>query len=426
MHNRDHPTAPQGAHQDHPTAPQGAHQDHPTAPQGAHRAWVEVDLGAIRHNLRQIRSIIDPSGFMAVVKANAYGHGLLPVARVALEEGAWGLAVVNVDEGLALRSAAIAGPIVIVGPVCDFELASAISAGLSLPIYSPELGQAISDTAVALGAVASVHLKVDTGLGRLAVTADSARPFLQAVKALPALRIEGIYSHYADAEGLDQSHTWVQFRAFQEVLDLCQELDLRPEVRHISASAAALLLKEPRLDLVRLGIAMYGLWPAEETRLLLLSRGQDLNAWLNTAFETGAGSVDELLRPALTYKTVVVQVKRLKTGTTVGYGCTFECQRPTVIAILPVGYAEGYDRHLSNQGEVLIRGRRARVLGRVCMNMTTVDVTDIPGVGLGEEAVLIGSQGDLRISVEEVARKIGTINYEVVTRIPETIPHLYT
>lgn len=389
------------------------------------RAWVEVDLEALRFNLRQLKQLVDPAGYLAVVKANAYGHGLLPVARVALEEGAWGLAVVNVDEALELRAAEIPGPIVIVGPVCEFELSPAIAAGISLPIYSLELARAISSRAGELQMVARVHIKVDTGLGRLALPTEQAAPFLEAIQQLPHLQLEGIYSHYADAEGLDQSYTWQQFRRFQEVLDLCQQLDLRPEVRHISASAAAMLLKEPRLDLVRLGIAIYGLWPAEETRLLLLSRGQDLFAQLNSDFANGTGSTEELLRPALSYKTVVVQVKHLAPGTSVGYGRTFKCLRPTVAAILPVGYAEGYDRHLSNQGEVLIRGQRARVIGRVCMNMTTVDVTDIVGVEAGDEVVLLGAQGEQSIKAEELAARVGTINYEIVTRIPTTIPRIY-
>ena len=390
------------------------------------RAWVEVDLSAIRHNLRQIQQIIAPSRFLAVVKANAYGHGLLPVARTALEEGAWGLAVVNVDEALELRQAGLGGPVVVVGPVFPFEIEAALAEDVSLPLYSLELAQAVSAAAVGMGRVARVHLKVDTGLGRLAVPSEEVRPFLAAVKALPALRIEGIYSHYADAEGLDQTHTWQQFRRFQETLAMCQELDIQPEVRHISASAAGMLLKEPRLDLVRLGISMYGLWPADETRLLLLSRGQDLFAELNLAFASGRSTVDSLLRPALSYKTLVAQVKRLAAGTKVGYGCTFECQRDTTAAILPVGYAEGYDRHLSNQGEIVIRGRRARVIGRVCMNMTTIDVTDIPGVVAGDEALLLGAdKGGVRVSAEEVAGKIGTINYEVVTRIPAHIPRVY-
>lgn len=390
------------------------------------RAWVEVDLDAIRHNLRNLAACVAPGRFLAVVKSEAYGHGLLPIARVALQEGAWGLAVVTIGEALVLREAGIAGPIVVVGPVFPFELEEAVRADISIPVYSLEIADAVSATAIALKRTAKVHIKLDTGLSRLAVPVGAARPFLESVSRLPGLDIEGVYSHYADAEGLDQTYTLRQFRRFREGLALCQELGIRPRVRHISASAAGMLLADARLDLVRTGIAMYGLWPAEETRILMASRGQDLLSSVNELFAGDqARPIDDFLRPALTYKTLVAQVKTLAAGTHVGYGCTYETSRETRVAILPVGYAEGYDRHLSNVGEVLVRGRRARVLGRICMNMTTVDVSDIPGVEMGDQAVLIGRQGEARISAEEVARKVGSINYEIVTRIPATIPRIY-
>ncbi|MCA9792194.1 MAG: alanine racemase, partial [Candidatus Eremiobacteraeota bacterium] len=217
-----------------------------------------------------------------------------------------------------------------------------------------------------------------------------------------------------------------QYRRFRQFLDRLLETGLRPPLRHISGSAAALLLKEARLDLVRLGIAIYGLWPADETRLLLLSRGRDLLELVNDQFENGqAPAIEELLSPALSFKTRCLQVKSVPAGCKVGYGCTYETQRPTRIAVLPVGYAEGYDRHLSNCGEVLIRGRRARVLGRICMNLTVVDVTDIPEVAAGDEVVLIGTQNGQSIRAEEVAAKIGTIHYEVVTRIPTCVPRVF-
>lgn len=391
-------------------------------PDTCYRAWVEIDRSALRHNLENLKRLVAPSGFMAVVKAEAYGHGMLEVARVAVEVGAWGLAVVNIDEGLRLRAAGFRCRVVVVGPVFGFEVPAALAQDLSLPVYSLEQAREVSQAAVAQGRLAAIHLKLDTGLGRLAVPSSQAREFLSAVKELPGLRLEGIYSHYADAEGLDQSYTLQQFRRFQEVLQTARELGMEPQVRHISASAAGMLLQEARLDLVRLGIAMYGLWPAEETRILMASRGGDLLGQINIAFSAGqAPALDQLLRPVLSYKTRVAQVKELPNGSPLGYGCTTTLSRDSRVAILPVGYAEGYDRHLSNRGEVLIAGRRARVLGRVCMNMTTVDVTDIPDVQAGQEVILIGGS----ISAEEVASKIGTINYELVTRIPQQIPRVY-
>lgn len=392
-----------------------------------HRAWIEVDLGALKNNVRRLSKWAAPARFLAVVKADGYGHGMEAVARVAVDEGAWGLAVVNIDEGLRLRKAGFGCPIVIIGPIFGFELAAALQAELSLPVYSREVLQEVAQAAQAAGVTARVHIKFDTGLGRLALPYDQAHEFLTQVRDTPGLHIEGLYSHLADAEGLDQRYTLQQFTRFQEVQQVAGELGIRPDIAHLSASAASMLIQPARLDAVRLGIAMYGLWPAEETRLLLLSRGHNLFQELNMHFQSGlTPQLDDLLHPALSYKTRIAQLKQVPADSSIGYGCTFVTQRPTTLAVLPVGYYEGYDRHLSNCGEVLVRGRRARVLGRVCMNVVTVDVTDIAGVSLDDEVVLLGRQGSQQVSAEEWARRIGTINYEVVTRLPAHLPRIYT
>lgn len=391
-----------------------------------YRAWIEIDLKAIRHNLKRLSKWAAPARFLAVVKSDAYGHGMEAVARVAMEEGAWGLAVVNIDEGLRLRAAGLNCPVVIVGPIFAHELKPALEAHLSLPLYSQEILEQLSQVTSVTGLSARVHVKFDTGLSRLALPYDQAHSFLSLIQRTPGLVIEGIYSHLADAEGLDQSYTLQQFTHFQDVLQIAARLGICPEIAHISASAASMLLQPARLDAVRLGIAMYGLWPAEETRLLLLSRGHNLFQELNLHFQSGlTPQLDNLLQPALSFKTRIAQIKQIATDSPVGYGCTFVTQRPTTLAILPVGYYEGYDRHLSNCGEVLIHGRRARVLGRVCMNMITVDISDIADVSLEDEVVLLGRQAGQSISAEEWARRIGTINYEVVTRLPAHLPRVY-
>lgn len=366
-----------------------------------------------------------PAGILGVVKSEAYGHGLLPVARALVEEGAWGLAVVTAQEGLKLRQAGIMKPIVVVGPVIDSEMDRALQADLSLPVHDLALARHLSQRAVALGKSAKIHLKIDTGLSRLSVPVEQSLEFARAVMALKAFELEGIYSHLADAEGLDQSYTLLQYGRFKSILEQLASEGIRPRVRHIAASAAGMLLEATRFDLVRAGIALYGLWPAEETRLLLLSGGQDLLQSLNRQFSAGAQVQEDFLRPALSFKTIAVQIKDVPNGASVGYGCTFRAQRDTRLAILPLGYAEGFDRGLSNAGVVLIRGQRSRVVGRVCMNMTMVDVTDIPAAQAGDEVVLIGTQGEGRVSAEDMAAKLGTINYEVVTRIPPVVPRVY-
>lgn len=395
-----------------------------------HLSWVEVDLDHVRHNFQQLQTLVAPAGLLPVVKSEAYGHGLIPVSAAVAEMGAWGLGVVAASEGIRLRQEGFTCPLVVLGPVLPAEMDEAIRHDLAPAVFDLELARELSRRSVAQGRRTRVHVKVDTGLSRLALPAEEALDFVLEVSRLPGLEIEGIYSHFADAEGLDQSYTLRQYNRFQACLARLEQAGLRIPRRHISGSAAGMLLHEARLDLVRLGISLYGLWPAEETRLLMVSRGTDLLRLVNEEFRNGnsgerADPTRGMLRPALSFKTVVVQVKDVPAGSCVGYGCSYETTRETRVAVLPVGYADGYDRHLGNSAEVLVRGRRARVVGRICMNLCMADVTDIPGVEAGDEVVLIGRQGDAVLPAEELARKIGTINYEVVTRIPMHVPRVY-
>jgi alanine racemase len=391
-----------------------------------HRAWVEVDLNRLRDNFRNLAALVKPSRVAAVVKSEAYGHGLVPVAMALEPEDMWGVCVVTPQEGVELRRAGFAKPILVVGASFPEEMEEAVDKGLTLAVYDAGQARSLSQAAVKLGREARAHLKFDTGLSRLAWSAELAREFYQEVKALPGLVLEGAYSHLADAEGLDQSYTLGQYRRFRDSLDAMAQDGFHPRWRHIGASAAALLLERTRLDLVRIGISLYGFWPSEETRILHHGAAHNLAARLVDEFSDRETSrLESLFLPVMSYRARVIQTKWLERDTKVGYGCTFETQRRTRVAILPVGYAEGYDRHLSNCGEVLINGRRARVLGRVCMNLTVVDVTDIDGVEPGSVATLLGEDGAGRVTAEEWAARIGTIQYEVVTRIPMSIPRVY-
>lgn len=391
-----------------------------------HRAWIEVDLGRLRQNFRNLAELVKPSRVAAVVKSEAYGHGLVPVAMALEHEDMWGVCVVTPEEGAVLRRAGFAKPILVVGASFPEEMEQAVLDSLTLAVYDLEQARALSRAAQRVGRQAKAHLKFDTGLSRLASTTENAREFTRQVRALPGLELEGAYSHLADAEGLDQSYTLGQYRRFRDSLRDLEEEGFRPSLRHIGASAAALLLEKTRLDLVRIGISLYGFWPSEETRILHHGAVHNLAARLVDEFsDREPPQLETLFSPVLSYRARVIQTKWLERDTKVGYGCTFETQRRTRLAILPVGYAEGYDRHLSNCGEVLLNGRRARVLGRVCMNLTVVDVTDIEGVEQGSIATLLGEDGSGRITAEEWAAKIGTIQYEVVTRLPMSIPRVY-
>jgi alanine racemase len=391
-----------------------------------HRAWVEVDLEQLRQNLRNLVQLVRPAQVAAVVKSEAYGHGLLPVALALEQEEIWGVCVVHPEEGVRLRQAGFGKPILVVGASFPEEMGEAIAHDVTLAVYDVEQARQVSAAAENLQRTAKVHLKFDTGLSRLALPTTEARDFYRQVEALPNLDIEGAYSHLADAEGLDQTFTLKQYRNFKNCLDELRTDGFEPNLRHIGASAAAMLLEHSRLDLVRVGISLYGYWPSPETKILHYGANNDLNKRLQDEFlDRATPNIQPLFKPVLAYRARVIQTKWIECRAKVGYGCTYETQRRTRIAILPVGYAEGYDRHLSNCGEVLLEGRRARVLGRVCMNLTVVDVTDIPEAQKDSVATLWGPAADGHITVEEVASKIGTINYEVVTRIPASIPRVY-
>lgn len=396
------------------------------SPEATCRAWVEVDLGRLRQNFRNLAALVKPARVAAVVKSEAYGHGLVPVALALQDEDLWGVCVVTPSEGSVLRGAGFVRPILVVGASFPEEMDQAVQDDLTLAVYDLEQARALSRAATRAGRAVKVHLKFDTGLSRLACTTESAREFYREVSSLSGLALEGAYSHLADAEGLDQSYTLGQYRRFRDGLEALEQEGFFPKVRHIGASAAALLLERARLDLVRIGISLYGFWPSEETRILHHGAAHDLAARLSEEFsDRRPAEFDTLFAPVMSYRARVVQTKWLERDTKVGYGCTFETQRRTRVAILPVGYAEGYDRHLSNCGEVLLNGRRARVLGRVCMNLMVVDVTDIEGVEQGSIATLLGQDGTARITAEEWAARVGTIQYEVVTRIPMSIPRIY-
>lgn len=392
-----------------------------------HRAWVEVDLERLRQNCRSLAQLVAPAQVAAVVKSEAYGHGLVPVALALEKEKIWGVCVVHPKEGLRLREAGFAKPILVVGASFPEEMEEAIKRDVTLAVYDAEQAREVSSAAGNLGLNAKIHLKVDTGLSRLAVPTTEALPYFEEVQALPNLELEGSYSHLADAEGLDQTYTLKQYREFHDCLDRLHQKGFRPKLRHIAASAAAMLLEHSRLDLVRVGISLYGYWPSPETKILHYGAANNLSKRLQDEFlDRETPYIESLFEPVLSYRCRVIQTKWIDEGAKVGYGCTYETQRRTRIAILPVGYAEGYDRLLSNCGEVLLEGRRARVLGRVCMNLTVVDITDIPGVSRDSIATLWGPGPDNQsIPVEEVAKKIGSINYEVVTRIPASIPRVY-
>jgi len=358
--------------------------------------WAEIDLAAIKSNLAAIRAGLSPrSQLMAVVKANAYGHGLIPVAEAALKAGAQRLGVALVEEAIELREAGIEAPIHALSEP-PLLAADEIAAYNLIPaLYSLDLAEALSLKARTAQVTLRVHLKVDTGMHRVGVQPDQALELYNAVRRLPGLKIEGVFTHFACADDPDDPYTDRQLKTFLELKKALPEV----AVWHAANSAAAIFRPETHLDMVRIGIAMYGLQPAIKPSPIAL-------------------------KPALALKTQVGFVQELKPGEGVSYGLIYKTKRRVKVATLPIGYGDGYSRLLSNKGEVLIAGQRVKIIGNICMDQSLVELGDVRAAA-GDEVVLIGEQGEDRISAEEMAALVGTINYEVVCQINNRVARVY-
>lgn len=366
--------------------------------------WLEVDLEAIAGNVRSLQAIVGPGvGLVAVLKADGYGHGAARVARTALNNGARMLAVACLAEAVTLRHAGIDGPILILGYTPPWQARDVLLNQVTPTVFDLDVAGALSRAVAALrpasGAV-PVHVKVDTGMARLGLAPPDVLQFVQSLATLPGIDVEGIFTHFSTAENPDQTYACWQLDQFNQVLDRLTRAALRPRLVHAANSAATLTLPASHFNLVRVGIALYGLAPGPEVPL-----------------PVG-------IRPAVQWKTQVAQVRCLPPGAFVGYGNTYRTERAQSIATIPVGYADGFRRAPLHWPYVLVRGQRVPIVGRVSMDQTMLDVTEVPGVRQGDEVVLIGHQGDAEITVDQVAAALGTINYEVVSEILARVPRV--
>jgi alanine racemase len=365
-------------------------------------SWAEIDLDAIESNVRAFRDYVKaPVELIAVIKANAYGHGAVQVGRAALRAGASRLAVHRLSEGIDLRQVGIMAPVLLLGYTPPAGADAVVQAGLTPSVTSLEFARALSGRALALGATVPVHIKVDTGMGRYGLLPDELLDFVRILLPLTGLRLEGIFTHFATADWLDLVHTRRQLQVFNDVLLALHLAGIDVPIVHAANTAAAMRMPEAHFSAIRPGLGLYGMPPSAE--------------WA-PAFP---------LRPALSLKSRVCRVRLLERGSAIGYGRTFITQQPTRVALVPVGYGDGYQRAFSNKGFVLIRGRRARILGTVCMDQFMVDVSEIQGVQQDDEIVLLGHQGDQTIAAGDIAALIGTINYEITSAILPRIPRLY-
>lgn len=368
---------------------------------------VYISRSALLHNARVLARLFRPAKMMVVVKSNAYGHGMSEVTRILSHEKSvsW-FGVINTTEALQLRKQGVRKPILVLSYFRQDELKAAIMANISIVAASSADLHSIEKTARSTGKKARVHLKIDTGASRIGVLAEDALAFIRMAKKSPHLIVEGLFSHFSDAEE-NSTYTKLQLRRFQKVMSDCQKEGIRFASQHIAASAAGMLWPESRLSLVRAGIAIYGLWPSTAAKKSMHHRKPSLQ-----------------LKPVLSWQTQIISIKTYPAGTPISYGGTFITKRASRIAVLPIGYNEGFDRGLSNIGEVLIAGKRCPVRGRVCMNLTMVDVTNVSDTKVGSKAVLIGRQGREEITADKMTQDLGTINYEVVTRVSSTLTRI--
>ena len=378
--------------------------------------WAEVDLKAIAHNIRSLRKLTNPSArLMAIVKANGYGHGANEAAKTALDNGAALLGVARAHEGVSLRKAGFDVPILVLSHSPSSMAKSIIDYDLTQTISSLQGAEALNSASSKLEKNINIHLKVDSGMGRLGIQPDCRRCNTEGLNAapsaveevadivrLPNLELEGIFTHFATADDADKTYANQQFEIFMDFIEDLKRAGIEPPVKHAANSASIIDLPDTHLDMVRAGIATYGLWPSP-----------------------GVNKSKIDLKPAMALKTRVAHLKKVPAGQKFSYGITYETATPTTIATLPVGYADGLNRLLSSKGQMLVCGKRAPIIGRICMDQTILDVGHIPEVELDSEVVIFGQQGNESITVDDFAAQIQTINYEVVCSITGRVPRVY-
>lgn len=367
-------------------------------------AWVEVDLDVLAKNMQEIRRLTNKKAeITAVIKANAYGHGACAIAELLLQNGADRFAVAELDEAIELRRHNITAPILVLGPVFPEQAADAVLHNIDIPVFDYDTAKAFSTEAAKQHCNIRLHIKIDSGMGRIGYQPnEKSIAEIKKISSLPNVIMEGIFTHFATADCLDKSFTHEQYRRFRYVCDRLAAENVHIHIHHCANSAAILELPQYHWDMVRAGIILYGLAPSDEVDIT------------KTA-----------LKPAMSFKCRITHVKELQKGDSVSYGRKFIAKEKCSIATLPVGYADGYTRMLTGKAQVLIHGQRAAVVGNICMDQCMVDVSHIKNVQKGDTAVLFGTQDTASISTDDIARELGTINYEITCMMARRLPRVY-
>ena len=361
-----------------------------------------IDHEALRWNLRQIRERVGTRvKILCMVKANGYGHGAGAIAQTLAETGTDAFGVATLEEGVELRQAGIRAPVLVLAGAYDDQLDEFFSHSLTPVVHDLSRLEHLEQLVKQRDSTLDVQLKIDTGMGRLGLAATESDLWIGAIKKLSALKIAGVFSHFSHAESVEGEYTRQQLQIFNRVVERLRAESIRPPLVHLANSAATITLPAAHFDMVRPGIMLYGVYPAP------------------------AMASQISLKPVLAWQTKILQLKKVPSKTSISYGQTFITKRESLIATLPIGYADGYPRLLSNRGEVLVGGQRAKVAGRVCMDLTMIDVTDIRNVKQGDEVVLLGRQSDAEISADQIAAWANTISYEILTSISARVPRIH-
>jgi alanine racemase len=369
------------------------------------RTWAEVDLDAIEHNIKEIRKITNPDAqIMAVVKADAYGHGFLDVTRTLLDNGADRLAVATLREGEQLRSRGVKVPILVLGALMEDDIEDFINFDITPNVFSYETALAISSVAERKEVSTKIHIKLDTGMSRIGfLTGDNNSTVVDEIvriSKLPYIEIEGIFSHFSTSDEYDDTYTRLQFSRFMNVVNLLEDKGVHIPIKHICNSAGIMMYPEMHLNMVRPGVILYGMYPSDEVDKSKLD-----------------------LKPAMTLKSRVTHVKVVEPGRGVSYGKEYITDKVTKIATVPIGYADGYLRRLAREGKMIVRGQLVPIIGRICMDQCMIDVTNVHNIERGDEVILFSDEG---ITVDDLAKWLDTINYEVTCVIGKRIPRIYT
>ncbi len=374
----------------------------------------EIDLNAVAHNIKEFKRLAtNDVVIMPAVKADGYGHGALRISETAIENGAGALGVARIEEGISLRKAGISCPILVFGYTSPLNTREVIEYALTVTVSHYETVQKISDIAAGLGKKVSVHYKIDSGMGRIGFFSEFGHPGclgetnsgvedLINISRLSGIELEGLYTHFSQADYKDKDYTYQQFEIFKRFMASVRQAGLDIPMCHAANSAAAIELPETHLDMIRPGISVYGLYPSGEVE---------------------KGLID--LKPAMQLKATIISLKNVPKGFKVSYGSTYVTEKETTIAAVPVGYADGFSRHFSGNGTMLVNGMRAPIVGRVCMDLTMLDVGHIPEAALDDEVVIFGHQGVETLSADELAVNAGTINYEIVSALTSRVPRVY-